>query len=365
MNALFQKITIFILAAACLILVVDRTKQSLRLNGVAARIAEKSSELERERTEFKAVREKLQNEIRLRDETFRLIPPGRKSEKEGFLPQPADPKDVQLSRLAAKLAGDAGSPARLAWAFRLLAEEKQLFPDVFRIDPASGLVVSRAASLLSLAAKSAGMDVRTSLVWDMRTFQPRASLEILPPDLPDRQTAAAPVTVNLFEKGKTANAADHGFSLRQDRAESVVFPFETNWKDPAEELTLLPPGGRIPCGGLYLHCFMSDCCSDWFLEYEFPDDVNPKEVNLQAVPLSIGMTVATQTSEQVQSFLVRPGPNGRAALLIGSDRTFFPVRITAARAERKISPAKRMNGSASEQPQKSPAVPQEPQGPRK
>ena len=154
MNALFQKISIFILAAACLILIADKTRQSLRLNGVAARIAEKSSELERERTEFKAVREKLQNEIRLRDETFRLIPPGRKSEKDGALPQPADPKDAQLFRLSAKLSGEAGSPARLARAFRILAEEKQLFPDVFRIDPASGLVVSRAASLLSLSAKT-------------------------------------------------------------------------------------------------------------------------------------------------------------------------------------------------------------------
>lgn len=355
MNALFQKISIFILAAACLILIVDKTKQSLRLNGVAARIAEKSSELERERSEFKAVREKLQNELRLRDETFRLIPPGRRSGKDVFLPQPADPKDSRLTRMAAKLTGEAASPARLARAFRKLAEEKQLFPDDFRIDPASGLVVSRAASLLSLAAKSAGMDVRPSLVWDMREFRPCASMEILPPDLPDRKIDAAPVTVHLSETGKAATA-DHRFSLRQDRAESVVFPFEATWRDaPEKELTLLPAGGLIPCGGLYLHYFSSDCRSEWFLEYEFPESVNPKEVNLQVVPLNVDMTVTSQISERVQSFLVRSDPDRPSAFLVGADKAFFPIRITAARAERKITPEKMKNGSPEEK-QKASAI---------
>ena len=346
MNALFQKISIFILAVACLILIVDKTKQSLSLNGVAARIAEKSAELERERTEFKAVREKLQNEIRMRDETFRLIPPGRKSSgKDVSLPQPADPKDAKLSRMAAKLTGEAGSPARLAWAFRKLAEEQQLFPDIFRIDSASGLVVSQAASLLSLAAKSAGMDVRTTLVWDMREFKPRASIEILPLDLPDRKTAAAPVTVHLTETGK-APPADSRFSLRQERAESVVFPFEAKWQDAAKEQTLLPPGGLIPCGGLYLHFVSSECGSAWFLEYEFPENVSPKDVDLQVVPLDMDMTVSSQISEHVQSFLIQPGPGRRCALLVGGDKAFFPVRITATRAERKISPETVKDGSA-------------------
>ena len=101
MSSLFQKISLFILAAACIILTVDKTKQSLQLNGVAARIAEKSAELEMERTESKAVREKLQNEIRERDERFRLLPK-REAEKSG-LPQPADPKDTALSRMAVSL----------------------------------------------------------------------------------------------------------------------------------------------------------------------------------------------------------------------------------------------------------------------
>lgn len=348
MNALFQKISIFILAVACLILIVDKTKQSLSLNGVAARIAEKSAELERERTEFKAIREKLQNEIRMRDETFRLIPPGRKSpgkDKDGSLPQPADPKDAGLSRMAAKLSGEAGSPAQLARAFRKLAEEQQLFPDVFRIDPASGLVVSQAASLLSQVAKSAGMDARTTLVWDMREFKPRASIEIFPLDLPDRKSAAAPVTVHLTGTGR-APAADSRFSLRQERAESVVFPFEAALKDAAKELTLLPPGGQVPCGGLYLHFVSSDCGSAWFLEYEFPENVNPKDVDLQVVPLEMDMTVSSQISEHVQSFLIQPGPGRRSALLVGGDKAFFPVRITATRAERKISPETVKDGSA-------------------
>lgn len=344
MSALFQKISIFILAAACLILIVDKTKQSLRLNGVAARIAEKSSELERERAEFKAVREKLQNEIRMRDETFRLIPPGQRSGKDGSLPQPADPKDTGLSRLAAKLAGEAKSPERLARAFRLLAEEKQLFPDVFRIDPASGVVVSRAASLLSLAAKSAGMDARTTLVWDMRDFKPRASLEILPPKLPDRKTEDSPVTVDLSEMRKTSTPADSHFSLRQERMESVVFPFEGC--PDAKEQTLLPPGGQIPCGGLYQHFFSSDCRSDWFLEYEFSENVDPEKVNLQVVPLEMDLTVTSRIADRVQTFLIRPGSANRSALLIGGDKAFFPVRITATRAERKISPETVKNGPA-------------------
>ena len=345
MNALFQKISIFILAVACLILIVDKTKQSLSLNGVAARIAEKTAELERERTEFKTVREKLQNEIRRRDETLRLIPPDRSSAGTGSLPQPADPKDAGLQRMVSKLTGEAGSPVRLARAFRKLADEQALFPDVFRIDPASGLVVSRAASLLSLAAKSAGMDVRTALVWDMREFKPQASVEILPPDLPDRKTVAAPVTVHLSETGKFS-ASDRRFSLRQERAESVVFPFEAKWTDGAKERILLPPDGKIPCGGMYLHFVSSDCRSDWFLEYEFPENMNPKEVNLQVIPLDVDMTVVSQISEQVQSFLIRPGADRRSVLLVGSDKPFFPVRITATMAERKIPAETVKDGSA-------------------
>ena len=351
MSTLFQKISIIVLIAACLILIVDKTKQSLRLNGVAARIAEKSAELERERAEFKNVREKLQSEIRMRDETFRLIPPGQKSGKDTTLPQPADPKDSKLSRMAADLAGEASSPARLLMAFRKLAEEKQLLPDVFRIDPVSGLVVSRGASLLTLAAKSAGMDARSSLVWDMRTFKPHALVEILPLDLPNRKNVAAPVTVYLSETGKRPTDGQRS-SLRQDRAESVLFPFEVKWTEAKEQI-LLPAGSLVPCGGMYLHYFLSADHEDLFLEYEFPENVNPKEVNLRAVPLEVGMSVTSQISERVQSFLIRPEAGRNCALLVGSDKAFFPVRITATRAEGKILPEMMKNESAAER-QKTP-----------
>ena len=337
MNALFQKITIFVLIAACLVLVVDKTRQSMELNGVAARIAEKTSTIEKERADFKSVCEKLQNEIRMRDETCRLIPPGRKTEKDEHLPQPADLKDSSIQRLAAELAPEAESPARLSRAFRKLAKEKQLLPDVFRIDPDSGLVVSRAASLLTMTARSAGMDVRPSLIWDMRTFRPYVTLDILPPDLPDRKIVASPVTMNLTESGK-APTDGHRDSLRQDRVESVVFPFEAKWQGrDANELTLLPVGSVIPCGGLYLNFFSSADHSDWFLEYEFPEDADPKEVNLQVVPLDVNMKVTSQITERVQSFLIKPGSNQYSALLIGADKAFFPVRITATRVEPKIT----------------------------
>ena len=168
MNSLFQKISIFILIAVCVILVVDKTRQSLHLNGVATRIAEKTAELERTKTEFTVVREKLQNEIRERDDRFRLLP-RRTTEKKG-VPQPADPQDSEFLQMSAALSKNAASPGQLLWSFKKIAEEKHLLPDTFRIDPVTGLVVSRAASLLSSAAKSAGMDVNTSLIWDMRDF---------------------------------------------------------------------------------------------------------------------------------------------------------------------------------------------------
>ena len=332
MSSLFQKISLFILAAACIILTVDKTKQSLQLNGVAARIAEKSAELEMERTESKAVREKLQNEIRERDERFRLLPK-REAEKPG-LPQPADPKDTALSRMAASLAKDAASPIRLSLSFRKLVNDKQLLPDVVRIDPATGLVVSRSASLLSLAAKSAGMEAKVSLIWDMEELRPHAVMSILPPELPDRTATASPVPLDLSEHAKETTKEPR-ILLRQDRAESVVFPFAAALKD-AEEQTLLPSGSVIPCGGLYIHFISSQEPSAWFLEYEFPEKMSPKEANLLAVALSPGMEITSHVSEKVQSFLIKPGSDNTCALLIGADKAFFPVRITAVRAGQKF-----------------------------
>jgi len=333
MSSLFQKISIFLLAAACVILIADKTKQSLRLNGVAARIAEKTSELEKERTEFKAVRDKLKEEIRERDRRLRLILL-EKAEKTRGLPQPADPQESALARQVSKLGRENTSPGRLSLAFRKFAEEKQLRPDLFRIDPDCGLVVSRAASLLTLAAKSAGMDVKTSLLWDMRSFQPHAVMEILPPDLPDRKIEAASVTMVFSDH--PVRTGEERFFLRQDRAQSVIFPFEPVFGGPGE-VNLLPPDSLIPCGGLYLHFVEAATPEAWFLEYQFPDEANPKDVNLQAVPLSRGMTVVSHVTDNVKSFLVTPGSGGRAALLIGADRPFFPLRITAVRAGRKLS----------------------------
>lgn len=333
MNALLTKISILILAAACVILTVDRARQSLRLNGVAARIAEKSAELERERAEFKTIREKLQNEIRERDERFRLVP-GREPGKTG-LPQIADPKDSSLARMASKLAKESSSPVRLSQVFRKLAEEKQLLPDVFRIDPASGLVVSRAASLLTLAARSAGMEAKTSLIWDMRDFRPHAVVEILPSALPDHEPAAPSISIDLSENRKKT-PPDPRYLLHQTRAESVVFSFEADLKEEMERI-LLPPGSIVPCGGLYLNFFtLEDPSVPWFLEYEFPEDMDPKDANLQAVALEPGMNITSHVSERIQSFLVRPGSGRHSALLIGGDKTFFPLRITASRLREKF-----------------------------
>ena len=332
MSSLFQKISLFILAAACIILTVDKAKQSLQLNGIAARIAEKSAELEMERAESRAVREKLQNEIRERDERFRLLPK-RESEKAG-LPQPADPKDTELARMAASLVKDAASPIRLSLSFRKLVNDKQLLPDVFRIDPVTGLVVSRAASLLGLAAKSAGMEAKVSLIWDMQELRPHAVMEILPPELPDRTAAASPVPLDLSVRAE-GTAETHRILLRQDRAESVIFPFTAELKN-GDEQTLLPAGSVIPCGGLYMHYISAQDSSAWFLEYEFPEKTSPKEANLLAVALSPEMEITSHVSEKVQSFLIKPGPDHACALLIGADKPFFPVRITAVRAGRKF-----------------------------
>lgn len=331
MRSVIWKLSFFLLAAACAILVIDRTRLSLRLNGIASRIAEKSSIIRENEALYKIQLDALKQVIQEKERSFHFLlysdAPGA-----AVLP-PFEQKPVPGSSaedFARELAhsGKIRTPEELKTAFPEQYMKKFGEEDAFSFDPVSGVVQSRFASAVEESARLCGLIPQTVLRWEMPDLRLSAETAVRRP----RGSGALSV---LALKAPAARGEEAGrpAAVCQSTAETTVFPFRVPALPKTGEAVLLESGGFVPVGGCYVHFFRATSSVPWYLDYEFEQDHVPQNIHLRAVSLLPPVSVRTAVSGSVATFRIVPF-EGESMVLVIADSPVFVKRITAARGDR-------------------------------
>lgn len=329
------KASFILLAAACAVLVIDRTRISLRLSGIASRIAEKSRIIRENETLYRIQLDALKKTIREKDGMFHF------SLYSDWGPGVAVPSFEQkpvpesaAERLARKAAGDAEirTPEELKTSVLEQYARKFGAEDEFIIDPAGGIVQSRLASAAEEAARLCGMIPRTVLRWEMPGFRLAAETTVRPKEGTDGSPAALSLR-DFAGKSGPEEAERSGEAVCQSRPETTVFPFRVPDLPKTGETVLQEEGGFLPVGGCYVHFFRAASSGPWYLDYEFENDRVPQSIGLRAVSLLPPVSAAMAVSGSVATFRISPF-GGESMVLVIADKPVFVKRITAARADR-------------------------------
>ncbi len=372
-NNLYLVLAAAVLALACLTLSIDRVRLHQRYNSVGAVIDEKNIALQEKQAKHESEQQKLLQRIYDLEHIFHFVTEQRNPQEltAASLSATADsvresklqtapekssillPEDAATADRLALQVQQPATPANAAKVFKEYLSGKERKGSKLYLDPETGCAYDRDAEILRKICEKLNLQTEITLLWNSSWFNLERRCQAVISQPPPKSTEVEdesenapalpeshPVTITWNHHEVTGDNIPET-EVRQTSEITTIFSF-----DPFQlsDKPLLMAIHEIPVGGLYAQIFTVERSSgstaeDWILEYELPTGSSTAEINLQAVPLLSGRSIASATSGNLTAFRI-PFVNGKSSVLIVGDRIVIPDRVSAFTGEQKIFPVK-------------------------
>ena len=298
--------------------------------------AEHAQTLEKERAESAETISRLKSEVGNLNDNLSILEESVAGMERGF--KVVSARDTETLGLTFEQTprSDADAAAAVAFADTLKnptpaefkeAAEKTLeallsTPRELVLDPNAGYVVDPVAAIVETAAKAAGLSASTTIFWDLQNKAFRSEVAVSDPA---KKAKDAVVSVNSSKRSFSIEAL-------QRSAMTTVFLFKRDVFNN-KPIDLVSREAPIPVGGLYVHYFRVYSKGPWVLEYVFPEGVEPESVNMNILPFTPGLDIASTVTGRIMKIQStgnegKDGNNWEADFLVIADKPFFPESLS-------------------------------------